>query len=467
MRSIRGPVAVLLALSFAPALAQAPQQPAGVKAAPGPAPDAPPVPAAQKTEHLPIHQAAIRGDIEGLKRELAAGVPVDQPVRGGEEWHQGSTPLMWATRAGTLEAVEFLISQGARARLGSTDGTTALMLATAARDHVLERVDVLIKAGSDVNAVRWDGGTPLIWAASFCTTPGVATKLIEAGAAVDTRRPRDGTTALMLAARAGNTVALAELIKAGADVGARSTEGFTALHWAALGERGNAETVGAVLDAGVNIEERSKEGSTPLMLAAAKGGVARVRALLARGADPKATNARGDTALMAAAQAGDVHAVKALIEAGAPLDAANADGVTALCLAVIKGEPTTVRLLLGRGASVRTRTKAGWTPILLAKSIVTLEPLLEAGAAVDDRASEAPAVGWTPLMFAASEGDLLSIRRLLRAGADPTISDLTGVDALALAANRVDQAGTDAAIILQGAIEQAKARRAAGENPGK
>lgn len=462
MRTLRiTSLAASLAMLVGGASAQAPQQPAK----PAPEPDSPAPTGPQRTEHLPIHQAAIRGDIEGLKRELAAGVPVDQMVRGGEEWHQGSTPLMWATRAGTLEAMEFLLKEGARPRLSSSDGTTALMLATAARDRIPERIALLIKAGSDINAVRWDGGTPLIWAASFCEVAGVTTMLLEAGAQVEHKRPRDGSTALMIAARTGNSVAFTELVKGGASLTAISSEGFSALHWAALGERGNAATVAAAIDAGIPIEGRTKEGSTPLMLAAAKGGVARVKTLLERGADAKATNSRGDTALMAAASAGDKLSLQALLNAGAPVNAANADGVTALCLAVIKGEPTCVRLLVGRGADVNHRTKAGWMPLLLAKSVATLEPLVEAGARVNERASEAPAVGWTPLMFAAQEGDLMSIRRLLRAGADPTITDLTGVDALALAEARTDQAGADGTLLIQGALEQAKARRNAAEQP--
>lgn len=434
----------------APASAPAKPRP---RIGPGAEPEPPPTAAvAEKVEHLPIHNAAIAGNLEAIQKELDSGVDINVPVKGGDGWRRGSTALMWAARVGPIESVRFLLEKGADPKIGAWDGTTALMLAVASGKAPLERAQALIAAGSNLNPVCWDGGTPLSWAAHFCAEPGVIQALVSAGARLEHKNPRSGMTPLMIAAKMGNPQAIRDLAAVGADLSAQSNEGFTALHWAAIGERSSPEVIRALVAAGATLEARTAEGSTPLMIAALRGDLPRVRSLLDAGADARAVNVRGDTSAMAAANAGDAGALAAVLDAGADPRAVNRDAVGALHLAVITGDPACVRLLLARGADVRARTALGWTPLLLAKSIAVLEPLLDAGADPNDRAAEPPSVGWTPLMFAAMEGDLFSVRRLLRAGADPEATDLLGATALELALNRPDAAGENAALILRKAM---------------
>jgi ankyrin repeat protein len=259
-------------------------------------------------------------------------------------------------------------------------------------------------------------------------------------------------TPVMIAAKMGNAQGVRDFAAVGADLRAQSNEGFTALHWAALGERSSQDVIRALIEGGAPVDALSKEGSTPLMIAGLRGDPLRVKTLLKAGADAKAVTARGDTAAMAAANAGDSSSLALLLDAGADANAKNADGVGPIHLAVIKGDPACVRLLISRRANVNEKTSKGWSPALLAKNICVLEPLLEAGANPNDKASEPPSAGWTPLMFAAQEGDLFSVRRLLRAGADPKTTDLLGTTALDLAAGRGDEAGLNGARILAKAM---------------
>lgn len=380
-----------------------------------------------------IHHAARKGDIEALKRELANGVSPNAPTPGGFEWQANATPLIWAARLGTAEAVKLLLEAGALPNLTSADGASALMLA-APGEQPAEKYRLLLAAGADPNLIRGDGTTALAWAASFCKDPEAITALVRGGARLDSRTPRDGHTPLMIAARVGNTAAARALVKEGAPLEIKSDQGYTALMWAAEGGSGNAETIAALIELGAEIEAKSSDGSTSIMIAALKGDAPRVKALLDRGANAQARTARGDTALMAAATSGRTLSAKLLLDAGVDVNAANRDGVNALALAALSNEPSTVRLLLDRGADVNAANKDGWTPLLLAQGIGLVEPLVNAGADVNRAASvRSDRAGWTPAMLAVADRDAYSLRRLVRAGADLTTRNAAGQSAHDLA----------------------------------
>lgn len=76
-----------------------------------------------------LHYAAYAGDINGLRRGLAAGLNVN-----AVDSYRGYTPLHWladmaATGGPRLEMLDLLISSGADINRLALDGTTALVLA--------------------------------------------------------------------------------------------------------------------------------------------------------------------------------------------------------------------------------------------------------------------------------------------------------------------------------------------------
>ena len=73
----------------------------------------------------------------------------------------------------------------------------------------------LIKNGSDVNAPRSDGSTPLIWAASRDDAE-IVTALLRAGAKVNVA-DENGETALLAACTNGNLAIARALLDAKAD----------------------------------------------------------------------------------------------------------------------------------------------------------------------------------------------------------------------------------------------------------
>ncbi len=105
-------------------------------------------------------------------------------------------------------------------------------------------------------------------------------------------------------------------------------------------------------------------------------------------------------------------------------------------LASFNGYAEIVGLLLERGADIAARDVNGRTALMYASTDDfgdTVELLLEAGA--DPNATDAGEV-WTPLMFAAGEGQMEVVRTLLDHGADAAMVDGDGDVAADHAVNR-------------------------------
>ena len=147
----------------------------------------------------------------------------------------------------------------------------------------------LLKQGADVNAAQGDGMTALHWSAARGDANQVA-MLVYAGARLEASTRNGNYTPLHLAARAGRVAALKALLKAGADAkAATSAGGTTPLHFAA--GMGSTESIQSLIDAGVPVDVRDSAWSmTPLMWAANYDRVDAVKLLLAKGADIEAVS---------------------------------------------------------------------------------------------------------------------------------------------------------------------------------
>ncbi|MCP3956515.1 MAG: ankyrin repeat domain-containing protein [bacterium] len=162
---------------------------------------------------------------------------------------------------------------------------------------------------------------------------------------------------------------------------------------------------------------------TPPAVDAADEPIAKSPAPVATPAPPAARSAE---ALWAAALEGPVDAVRAELDAGVDVNATDPDDRTALMLAAFNGRTEIVRLLLDRGARVADLDVAGRTALMYASTgdfADTVELLLESGA--DPNKADVQEV-WTPLMFAAGEGQMEVVRTLLRHGANPAMVDGDG-----------------------------------------
>jgi len=124
--------------------------------------------------------------------------------------------------------------------------------------------------------------------------------------------------------------------------------------------------------------------------------------------------------------------VASFLARGADVEATDADGNTLLMLAVREKDAPMTDLLLRARARVNVRNLRDETPLMLAawsRCEPCVEMLLERDALIDN-----PAAPWTPLHYAAHQGDARIVARLLQAGAKPDARSANGTTPLMMGA---------------------------------
>ena len=240
--------------------------------------------------------------------------------------------------------------------------------------------------------------------------------------------PAAAASDLADAVMAGKKDVIRTLLRQKADVNAPQVDGTTALHWAVRLD--DTETAELLIRAGANVSARNRVGVTPMLLATTNGSAVMIGKLLEAGADANAPlSPQGDTALMMAARTGKPDALLALLDHGAKVNTREDwGGTSALMWAVTEHHTDAVRLLVARGADVNARSHV--YPVANGRG--TEGPMPEVTKPGDKPVGYANG-GFTPLLFAAREGELEPARLLIAAGADINAAGGDGKDALALA----------------------------------
>jgi uncharacterized protein len=150
---------------------------------------------AQRPE-TPLTRAAARNDVAALRDLLADGHEADER---GDSW----TPLIWAARSGSVDAINVLLDSGADVNLpGSTgDDWDATPLQHAILQRQPAAVRLLLERGADPNRGAGGSLTPLFLAAGD-TDPASLTLLLAHGADPSVEN-EDGATPLSRAVSAG------------------------------------------------------------------------------------------------------------------------------------------------------------------------------------------------------------------------------------------------------------------------
>lgn len=169
---------------------------------------------------------------------------------------------------------------------------------------------------------------------------------------------------------------------------------------------------------------------TPLTfgLAIERGDVDQARRWLDEGLPADYVGDRVGTGLMIAAWEGDIRMMDLFFQRGARLDAVNRSGEQALQLAAFKGHVEAVKWLLERGASLN-RSGNEWGALHYAVfngHRELAQYLISRGANVNARAPNQA----TSLMLAAREGREVLADDLIKAGADPRLTNDLGETAL-------------------------------------
>jgi ankyrin repeat protein len=257
----------------------------------------------------------------------------------------GFTPLLFAVRAGSIDAVKALLGAGANVNDTLSDGESALIVALA--NAHWELAGLMLDKGADPNLA------------------GAGWNALHQ--AIRERRPNVsfGTPGPIPTGKVDSIDVVKKIIAKGVNVNARMTK-----NGMKDGQRNRLNRLGA----------------TPFFLAAKVTDVEAMRVLVAAGANPLTPNAEGTTPLMVAAglkiwnpgedggsligQESEVlEAVKMCVDLGNPINATNDDKETALHGAAFRGANIVVEYLVEHGANLEAKDVRGWTPLVIANGI--------------------------------------------------------------------------------------------------
>lgn len=222
----------------------------------------------------------------------------------------GDTPLAWAARSGDLQSFRALLEHGAepskaidasaiqgqeapelqRMLLKAGCEPQELLSATAATS-ALDAVQVVLKAGADVNRRDLEGRLPLYRACGNSTE--IVQALLEHGADPSLVNG-DGAHSLHYCVSRNLSQRLQILLEAGAPVNLVEKNSAESALYVACDE-GRLECAKLLLNYGAE-PNLGRKGTTPLMAASRHGSLALVELLLDRGADVERLNGRGYSA---------------------------------------------------------------------------------------------------------------------------------------------------------------------------
>ncbi|KAI6784034.1 Serine/threonine-protein phosphatase 6 regulatory ankyrin repeat subunit C-like protein [Emericellopsis cladophorae] len=380
------------------------------------------------SEQLPLHRAAWKGSVAVTQVILdhmdLAAIDTKDDLE--------CTPLDTACWKGHHEIAEILIKAGANIHTRDNDDWTPLR--SAAQHGQLRVCEILIENGADIHARDNKGMTSLRVAAEHGKTDIIA--LLYGLGADLASHDELGFTGLHAASRDGELEAVRQLLVFGAYVNCRTLKGYTPLDLACW--NGEDVVVKTLIEAGAAVNVCDWRAMTPLMTACEANKLSIVNLLLEHGADVHRQDTAGQAAIDRLTDLPDNGILQVLVDKGAYSDVASSfRGATPLMAAVRFGILNAVASLLKRGADTNKRDKGGFHCLMHACQIgrpQVVEVLLnhkEKPVDVDQRDNS----GNSSLIYATSYGHEAVIEMLVKVGkADVNISNVNNTTALLSAA---------------------------------
>ncbi|EKD49294.1 MAG: ankyrin repeat protein [uncultured bacterium] len=216
-----------------------------------------------------------------------------------------ASDLLWTVVGNQLEKAELLIKNGANVNEKGEFGFSPLHIA--AMFGYKEMTLMLMDKGADVNDARsYQKRTPLHWA-SACARSEIVEMLINRGAKVNVVDLRHYTMLHLIASGPGLMYDAFSIIYVPIPEG-KPFPFLEAVHDKLLGEKASdkfyanfyenyASTIGLLLSKGIDINAKGDTGVTPLHLASFEWEERIVRLFIKKGADINVKDERGDTPL--------------------------------------------------------------------------------------------------------------------------------------------------------------------------
>ncbi len=136
---------------------------------------------------------------------------------------------------------------------------------------------------------------------------------------------------------------------------------------------------------------------------------------------------------------GRLDLVKRFVDEGVEVNSCDGQKRTALMLAAFNGSTNIVKYLIDNGANVDMVDEINRTALMFASTGPFNETVVELINAGSDVNATDGHESWTPLMFAAGEGQLEVVKTLISNGADPSMLDTDGESALDFARTKHHQ----------------------------
>ncbi len=342
----------------------------------------------------PLMIAAQAGQPDAVKMLITHGANVNN-----QEETRGQTALMWAAARGNVAAIKVLVEGGANltmrshgpkpvgdpdkppppaigkfrdyGRRGRIDAFSPLLFAVRA-GHI-DATKALLDAGADVNDMTEDGASALVLSL-INRHYELASVLLDRGA--DPNAAKVGWNALHQLARS-RTLSIGQFPWPQATGTVHSLD--LAKKMIAMGANVNARMTIADMKDGYRAGG-NRNGATAFWLSAFGGDVEMMRLLAAAGADPMLPNRTGTTPLMltAGVESGfqneatydenAFQALKLMVELGGDVNTPNAGGETPLHGAAKRGYVPILQILLDNGANIDVKNKKDCTPLMVANT---------------------------------------------------------------------------------------------------
>lgn len=279
----------------------------------------------------------------------------------------GDTILHVASRLGYLNLIDYILNNYQLKAVDCRNNDNKTALHEAAQFGQAKAVELLLKNGAEIDALKKADWTPLMLACTKVNQSEFKDEhyktvevLLRGGAEVNYRN-KDGWTALHLIAREGEVRILELLLGYGLNLEAITRNGRSALHIAAL--HGNFDMTSKLIRLGFEVNKQDSCGNTPLHESILGANLKISKLLLDNNADLHCRNKSDFTILHLAAAQGNIDVIDYIISTlKFEINVRTASGLTPLhCAARINKQKDAYDFLVSKGADVNIKDNFGRT----------------------------------------------------------------------------------------------------------
>lgn len=338
-----------------------------------------------------LHDGIVNNDKVAVEKALNAGVDIETT------FENGMTPLMIAIKEEKKEITSLLLDKNPNLWAVDSKGKGALFYCKSV--EMAKIVAPRYKELAPLSNFEFQGMNPAMYVADREYGPDLAKYYIDQGIDVTIAGPYGLTLLHYLALSASDTRAAMDMaIKKGAEIEALNRNNETPL-FKALQNNANISNIEFLVSKGANVNTPSSDGMTALHFAATSKNIEVIKLLVSKGADILAKNSKNESPFMLSCGWGDKEAVEfylskipkvnnddpdmgtafilsaqhpeisdLLLANGFDIDIKDNNGNTALHAVADSGGYERIEYLLDKGADVNARNKNGDTPAHLVQT---------------------------------------------------------------------------------------------------